>query len=176
VAHPKHEQVRARYSRRCAYCGIGEADAGGELTVDHYRPVAAGGDDGDDNLVYACFRCNLYKGVFFPNSSELALGRRILHPLLDDAHKHLQVNLQTGEVESLTETGRFHVALLRLNRPELIQFRLRRRLAALQVERLQLLENENLHLRATCARQDEYLALLRRLLDIQTRGSEESPA
>lgn len=62
VPHPKHERVRQRYDGRCGYCGLSEVDAGGELTVDHFRPVAAGGGDDDDNLVYACFRCNLYKG------------------------------------------------------------------------------------------------------------------
>ena len=66
MAHPKHEQVRQHYGQRCGYCGITETDAGGELTIDHYRPVAAGGNDSDDNLVYACFRCNQYCGRFVP--------------------------------------------------------------------------------------------------------------
>jgi hypothetical protein len=31
--------------------------------------VSPGGDDGDDNLVYACFRCNLFKADFHPTSA-----------------------------------------------------------------------------------------------------------
>ena len=39
---------------RCGYCGVSETSSGGELTIDHYRPVSQNGDDSDDNLVYAC--------------------------------------------------------------------------------------------------------------------------
>jgi hypothetical protein len=31
---------------------VSETDAGGELTVDHYDPVSAGGDDSPENLIY----------------------------------------------------------------------------------------------------------------------------
>ncbi len=53
MAHPRHAQVRARYQNCCGYCGVSEEDTGGELCVDHYIPVTAGGGDEDDNLVYA---------------------------------------------------------------------------------------------------------------------------
>jgi hypothetical protein len=35
MAHPKLQMVRARYAFCCGYCGVSEADVGGELTVDH---------------------------------------------------------------------------------------------------------------------------------------------
>lgn len=56
MRHPKLESVRQHYQRACGYCGVTEAAAGSELTVDPYRPRAAGGGDDDDNLVYACVR------------------------------------------------------------------------------------------------------------------------
>lgn len=56
MAHPKNLEVRQRYEGRCGYCGVSEGETGGELTVDHFRPLCAGGDDTDDNLVYCCFR------------------------------------------------------------------------------------------------------------------------
>jgi 5-methylcytosine-specific restriction endonuclease McrA len=56
VAHPQHNQVRARWGARCGYCGVADEDVGGELAVDHYVPLVAGRDDSDDNLIYACFR------------------------------------------------------------------------------------------------------------------------
>lgn len=80
MAHAKHAQVRQRYEFRCGYCGVSEVDTGGELTVDHYHPVAAGGDDTDDNLVYACFKCNQYKGDYHPTEEDLARQLRVLHP------------------------------------------------------------------------------------------------
>lgn len=84
MAHPKHDAVQQRYGGCCGYCGLSETDTGGERTVDHFRPLSAGGDDGDENLVYACFRWNLFKGDFHPNGDDLRNGRRVLHPLLDD--------------------------------------------------------------------------------------------
>ena len=166
MAHPSHEQVRRRYQHRCGYCGVSEAEAGGELTVDHYRPSASGGSDEDENLVYACSRCNQYKRDFFPTAEELSRGWRVLHPLRDDVAAHIRVNDLTGNAEPLGETGRFHIALLQLNRPALVQQRLRRRLAALIAEKQRLLEAENLQLRATIAAQETYITHLRRLLGL----------
>src|SRR4051794_23670100 len=105
VAHPKHQSVRARYQHQCGYCGISEIDAGGELTVDHYHPVSAGGDDTDENLVYACIRCNLYKADYWPNAQEVEAGNIVLHPMRDDILRHLRENEQTGELEPLSQTG-----------------------------------------------------------------------
>ena len=61
----QHSEVRDRYERRCGYCGVSEVEAGGQLTIDHFKPLASGGDESPENLVYACFRCNSYKGDFF---------------------------------------------------------------------------------------------------------------
>src|SRR5215470_3644402 len=63
MPHPLHEQVRQAFGFRCGYCRVDETGAGAELTVDHFRPSAVGGADDLENLVYACFRCNLYKGI-----------------------------------------------------------------------------------------------------------------
>ena len=164
MAHPKHDEVRLRYGQCCGYCGVAEVDAAGELTVDHYYPTSAGGDDSDDNLVYCCSRCNLYKGAFAPNDEDTARGHRVLHPLRDDVAAHLRRNDRTGQLEPLTETGRFHIVLLHLNRPELVAYRLRQSLTLSLVARQRLLEEANQQLRAILAAQERYIALLRELL------------
>ena len=71
MAHAEHEQVRQRFSQRCGYCGVSEVDAGGPLTVDHYHPLAAGSEN-IESLVYACFKCNQFKGDFSPITEDLA--------------------------------------------------------------------------------------------------------
>lgn len=52
---------------RCHYCNrSGPADLGPDdrpWHIDHKQPLARGGSDTDDNLVLACKRCNLAKGV-----------------------------------------------------------------------------------------------------------------
>lgn len=164
MAHPKHQDVRRRFQGCCGYYGVSESDAGGQLVVDHYLPVVAGGGDDDDNLVYCCFRCNLYKGDFAPNAADQEAGRAVLHPIEDQFADHLQVNESTGILAPLTEAGRFHLFLLRLNRPELVAYRLRRRAVELGKARQQLLESEISELRAIIAAQEKYLAHLRRLV------------
>ncbi len=44
----------------CLYCGRSFADS--SLTRDHIVPTSRGGNDGWDNVVSACKRCNHYKG------------------------------------------------------------------------------------------------------------------
>ena len=164
MARAGRDLLRQRYDFRCGYCGVSETDVGGELTVDHWRPLAAGGDESGDNLVYACIRCNQYKGGFFPSPDDLAHTRRVLHPLRDDLSAHIHENRRTGELEPVTATGRFHISLLQLNRPALIERRLRRRLAELLTEKQRLSEAENAQLRVTIAAQEAYIAHLRQLL------------
>ncbi len=160
MAHPRHEWVRQRFSRRCGYCGVSEIDAAGELTVDHYHPVSAGGGDDDENLVYACFRCNLFKSDYTPSADDRARGRRVLHPQQDVVRDHVRLNGRTGRLEPLTETGRFHIDLLHLNRPALVEHRLRQQLAQSQADQLRALEGEAVSLRTLLALQQQYIALL----------------
>ncbi len=115
------EAVRARYQYRCGYCGVDETDVGAELTVDHFQPSSRDGSDELDNLVYCCNACNQFKGDYWqPGSAE-----RILHPLRDALAEHI-AELKNGRLQALTETGRFHIIHLHLNRPALIANRRRK--------------------------------------------------
>lgn len=144
MAHPRHEEVRARYHGHCGYCGVEEEASGGQLTVDHYRPRAAGGGDDLGNLVYACFRCNLYKGDFYPaDPNALTTELRILHPLQDDIETNIYLERSTGRMVGVTDTGRFHISMLQLNRPELVHYRRRRTETELKNELLRQLLVEN---------------------------------
>ncbi len=165
MPHPEFETVRQRYQRACGYCGVTEITAGGTLTVDHYQPRIAGGGNEEDNLIYACPKCNQYKHDFWPDADDLAYERRILHPLLDELATHLTENEQNGFLESLTETGRFHIALLRLNRPQLVEHRLLRRIQRTIDEKQRLLEQQNAQLKKTIVAQERYIAMLEALLE-----------
>jgi CRISPR/Cas system Type II protein with McrA/HNH and RuvC-like nuclease domain len=164
LAHPKHKQVRQRDDFRCGYCEVSEVDTGGELSVDHYQPSSAGADDSDENLVYACFKCNQFKGDFFPTPEEREKGLRVLHPRVDDIASHLRENQATGEREPLTETGRFHITLLQLNRPALVAHRLKRNLDQKIALEHRMLEVENNKLRTALLAHGFYAGLLRETL------------
>ena len=71
-------------------------------------------------------RCNLYKSDYTSATSNVNTIDRILHPQKDSIAEHFREDLQTGQLESLTQTGRFHITLLHLNLPPLIAFRLSR--------------------------------------------------
>ena len=167
MAHPKQAGVRRRYGEQCGYCGVSEIDAGGALTVDHYEPVSAGGDDSDANLVYACIRCNQYKADYWPDAAAVAAGRVVLHPQRDDASQHIRENTRTGELEPLTVTGAFHIALLDLNRPQLILHRQRVWLRALNDDIRASLAQEVGDLRSELQAYAQHVAQLERMLGIR---------
>lgn len=161
MPHPLFESVRNRYQRACGYCGVTELTTGGGLTLDHYRPRAAAGSDEPDNLVYACARCNQYKGDFWPTDADLKQGHRVLHPGFDNIAVHLTEDRDTGHLLALTPTGAFHIALLRLNRPQLIAHRLAQHLQTILEEKIRLLEQQNAELEKTISAQERYLDVLR---------------
>ena len=117
--------MRVRYDFACGYCGVSEATSGGELMV---YPERRGGGEDDTDLVYACFRCNLYKSDRLPFTVAGDAHRAIhgLHPLMDDIAAHITEDVATGTLQALTGIGASHIAALRLKRAALIEHRLRR--------------------------------------------------
>lgn len=61
---------------RCAYCRTSQANSGSPMVVDHLLPLSKGGGTAFDNLCFACYRCNLFKGsqvtAIDPLSGEMA--------------------------------------------------------------------------------------------------------
>ena len=115
-------EVRRRADFTCEFCGISETDAGGELTVDHFHPLSKGGDDGIDNLIYCCPRCNEYKLDYWPASRD---ETQLWNPRSEPAASHF-IELEDGALHPLTSVGAFSIQRLRLNRPPLVTHRLRR--------------------------------------------------
>jgi hypothetical protein len=113
-------QVRQRANFACEYCGVTETDSGGQLTVDHYRPRTQGGGDELGNMLYCCYRCNLYKGDYWPAKPE---DLPLWNPRLDPRENHLLL-LADGTLYPISASGRFTLQRLRLNRPELVDYRL----------------------------------------------------
>jgi hypothetical protein len=120
------EQVRRRALLACEYCGVTEADTGGPLTIDHFRPRASDGCDAFDNLLYCCNRCNEYKADYWPaRAGDPALW----NPRQEAADVHF-LEIVDGTLFGITPTGVFTLRRLRLNRPALVAHRLRCRQAA----------------------------------------------
>ncbi|MCI0485508.1 MAG: HNH endonuclease [Blastocatellia bacterium] len=120
------ERVRERADFACEFCGISETDAGGQLTIDHYRPKNKGGDNDHTNLIYCCPRCNQYKLDYWPTRPD---DLQLWNPRLDPPTHHFLL-LDDGTLHPLTEIGAFTLRRMRLNRPPLVAHRLRRIRAA----------------------------------------------
>lgn len=121
ISFPDRQKIRERADFACEYCGVSETDSGGELTIDHYRPTSKNGGNEQENLVYCCFRCNLYKGDCFPDQPEQT---RLFNPRTDNRAEHFWLSA-SGKLYALTESGEFTIKLLRLNRQPLVTKRRR---------------------------------------------------
>lgn len=118
------QAVRGRAGFACEYCGVTEQNAGGELTVDHFRPQSKGGGDELENLVYACVRCNLYKSDFWV---EPPIEPQLWNPRAELAEDHFW-QAADGRLHALTATGEFSIRILNLNRSQLVAHRHHQRL------------------------------------------------
>jgi HNH endonuclease len=172
MAHPQHESVRRVFQHRCGYCGVEESAAGSELTVDHYHPRSAGGADELENLVYACHKCNQYKGDYWSSTEDEAAGQYVLHPHRHNLSTHIQEDRVTGELRPLTPTGEFHIRLLHLNRPPLVAHRLARQAADLLRQRIHLLEEQVKQREEAIQLLNEYITLLVRLISLASSREE----
>lgn len=137
LPHETIRLVRERADFACEYCGVSEQNAGGKLSVDHFRPQSKGGGDELENLVYACTRCNLYKSNFW---TEVSVDVRLWNPRRESAENHFW-QADDGQLFALTEMGELSIQTLKLNRPQLIEYRQHQRLL---IEERRLLEENDI--------------------------------
>lgn len=65
---PTKKMIQRHYDFQCVYCG-----SFNNLTVDHVLPVSRGGKNTWENLVCACYSCNIKKGDRTPEEANLRL-------------------------------------------------------------------------------------------------------
>ena len=111
----QREWVRQRAGARCEYCRLPDfAMAPEEFHVEHIIPRKHRGEDGIDNLAWACIFCNLYKGPnlasFDPDTGELP---RLFNPRRERWDEHFQ--MVSSGVVGLTPVGRTTVWLVEMN-------------------------------------------------------------
>jgi 5-methylcytosine-specific restriction endonuclease McrA len=111
------ETLRPRAGFSCEYCHLPEAIAELPFQVDHIVAAQHGGMSTEENLAWACARCNRYKGPNLsgidPESGKLT---RLFNPRTDAWVEHFSWNdaILTGQ----TAIGRTTIAVLQINHPE----------------------------------------------------------
>jgi hypothetical protein len=115
--------VQARAEGRCEYCHLPEEADFARYKIDHVIAEQHGGKTDRENLAYACFDCNKYKG---PNlaSVDPHTGERtwLFHPRAQQWDDHFQLN-DDGTITGLTAEGRATARLLQLNTADRVQDR-----------------------------------------------------
>jgi hypothetical protein len=161
--------VKMAFGSQCGYCGVSETSVGGALEIDHVHPLAAGGSDEVENLVYACTTCNRFKGDYAP-SEDAPESLRLLHPRRDDVSAHIAETAH-GRLVGITPRGWFHIQRLHLNRAQLIEMRhLHLLTQALKDELLRAREAEARLRRENIALQGEITRLQTAMIELLRRG------
>jgi 5-methylcytosine-specific restriction endonuclease McrA len=110
------ELVHSRARFRCEYCLLPEALASTPFQIDHIIAQSHGGQTIAENLAFACFHCNNFKG---PNVAGIdpQTGRvsRLFHPRRDLRRDHFRWDNET--LIGITAVGRATIVTLRLNHP-----------------------------------------------------------
>lgn len=115
-------QIRERAGSCCEYCLLAEADAFFPHEPDHIIAIKHGGPNTLDNLCWACFDCNRFKGSDIASHDTI---RGELVPLFNPRNhiwnEHFQI--QDGQIIPLTSIGRVTAFLLKFNLPTRVEVR-----------------------------------------------------
>ncbi len=117
VPAPLRNLVIERARGRCEYCLIHEDDAIISHEVYHVIAEKHGGPSTAENLAFACFPCNRYKGSDIASVDPLT-GEIV--PLYNPRVDHWSTHFanENGIIRPLSSIGRATVHLLKLNLPE----------------------------------------------------------
>jgi hypothetical protein len=109
-------QVSARAAGRCEYCRLPLEFDDSPASVDHIIALKHHGPTVADNLAFACFHDNNFKGDNLagldPVDSALT---RLFHPRSDRWSEHFRFH--RGEIIPLTAIGRTTLYVLNMNAP-----------------------------------------------------------
>jgi HNH endonuclease len=113
IARSLREQIAGEARHRCGYCLTAARITGTPMEIDHIVPESLGGPTVRENLWLACSMCNDHKGnrIAAPDPSTGEIVR------LFDPRR------QGDQILGKTPTGRATIAVVRLNRAELVEAR-----------------------------------------------------
>lgn len=118
----QRQEIRSRARYRCEYCLLAEEDAHFPHEVDHIIAEKHGGERIVENLAWACFDCNRFKGSNIASiDSETGELAPLFNPRQQTWSDHFLT--QQGRLIPLTAVGRVTAAVLRLNLPRRVEIR-----------------------------------------------------
>lgn len=122
--HDYKEELRKDFSYSCAYCSITEIEASGlSFEIDHYLPQKHFTDKVNDyeNLYWSCQKCNSYKSDYCQEVDGLPDYCYIIR--IDKENPRTHYYLNDDLLKEITNTGKFTINKLNLNRNALRRIR-----------------------------------------------------
>src|SRR6185312_7373516 len=117
--------VRERAHSACEYYGVSEVATLAPHEPDHIIGEQHGGATELENLAYACFRCNRFKGPnIATNDPQTNALVPLYHPRTDHWIDHFKLIAKSALIEPLTAIGRGTASLLRFNNEQRLALRL----------------------------------------------------
>jgi hypothetical protein len=109
---------------RCAYCHTSQANSGSPMVVDHLLPLSKGGATDFENLCFACYRCNLFKGSQVEAVDPLSGAMSpLFHARRDHWKDHFDWDDAGLRILGLTAVGRATVTALNINNDVILDAR-----------------------------------------------------
>ncbi len=122
ISSRQRQQLSQRARQRCEYCLLHEDHSIKKHEPDHIIPQKHGGKDSNDNLAWACFQCNRFKGsevaAFDQETGELT---PLFNPRRQSWQDHFAI--EAGLILPQTPIGRVTILVLQLNRPGRVKVR-----------------------------------------------------
>lgn len=116
------ELVRRRAQETCEYCRMPQAFHPAPFQIDHIIAQQHHGPTSEENLAWACLRCNSHKG---PNLSgydwETGQVIRLFHPRQDVWEERFKWD--GPYLQSRTQVGRVTIDVLTINHPAYVELR-----------------------------------------------------
>ncbi len=122
ITQTQRQEISDRANHQCEYCLLHEDHGAKKHEPDHIIPKKHGGKDSFDNLAWAYFQCNRYKGsevaAFEQETGELT---PLFNPRQHTWENHFLI--EEGYIRAKTVIGRVTELVLQLNRPGRVQVR-----------------------------------------------------
>lgn len=170
--------LQSDFRRMCAYCERTEVFLGGaeQFEIDHFKPQSSFPELRTyyPNLYYVCRKCNQYKSSKWPTVQQVSRGEVFADPCVEDPYIAHLLEMWYGELTELTPCGEYTNGHIRLDRPDVCEWRRLRQKARGDLPTLRNLE-ENLLLALELGRTDRdeierQIEVLRRYMhDLQNR-------
>ena len=122
--------LKRDFRSRCAYSMLHGMNSGGDrcMEVDHFNPTLSG----DSRHVYlnlflASRHCNLLKSDHWPDEEDVLAGIRFLDPCNEQDYSYVIFeDRRSGELVGTTPAAKWHIDILVLNAPHLVEARQKR--------------------------------------------------